>query len=129
MNTNFSKLVCGGGPRVAHARAATVMMLALLTFSAGAVADDEPMPGKALAMERSKGNCLACHVMEEGALPGNLGPPLVVMKARFPDREELLDQIFDASAKNQHSRMPPFGRHGILTTQEIEQIIDYLYTL
>lgn len=129
MNTNYSQLVSAGRTRVAHARAATVMMLSLLTFSAGAVADDTPMPGKALVTERSKGNCLACHVIEEGALPGNLGPPLVLMKARFPDREELLNQIYDASSKDRHSRMPPFGRHGILTTQEIEQIVDYLYTL
>ena len=129
MDTNFLRLVCTGRPRVALARAAAVMMLSLLTFSVGAVADDTPMPGKTLVTERSKGNCLACHVIEEGALPGNLGPPLVVMKARFPNREELLNQIYDASSKDRHSRMPPFGRHGILTTQEIEQIVDYLYTL
>jgi hypothetical protein len=25
--------------------------------------------------------------------------------------------------------MPPFGKHGVITKEEIEKIIDYLYTL
>jgi sulfur-oxidizing protein SoxX len=106
-----------------------VAALFLLTGLAQASQDETPLPGKALATERSKGNCLACHVIEEGVLPGNLGPPLVVMKVRFPDREELRKQIHDASLANKHSRMPPFGRHRILTAEEIELIMDYLYTL
>ena len=48
---------------------------------------------------------------------------------RFPDRERLRRQIVDASLSNRHSRMPPFGRHQILTAEEIELIMDYLYTL
>ncbi len=62
-------------------------------------------------------------------MPGSLGPPLVEMKARFPDRENLRRHIYNASEFNPHSRMPPFGRHKILTADEIELIIDYLYTL
>lgn len=85
--------------------------------------------GKELAIQRSKGNCLACHVMDDGVLPGTLGPPLFAMKARFPDEEELFNQIWDASAKNPDSRMPPFGRHGILDRNEINAIVAYLYTL
>ena len=106
-----------------------VAALFLLTGLAHAAQDETPLPGKALATERSKGNCLACHVIQEGVLPGNLGPPLVVMKARFPDRAELRKQIHDASLAKPHSRMPPFGRHRILTAEEIELIMDYLYTL
>jgi sulfur-oxidizing protein SoxX len=30
---------------------------------------------------------------------------------------------------NDASMMPPFGRHGILSEQEIDAIVDYLYTL
>ena len=108
---------------------ATVILLFLFAMQTHASQDETPLPGKALVTERSKGNCLACHVVEEGVLPGNLGPPLVVMKARFPDREELRKQIHDASLANKHSRMPPFGRHRILTAEEIELIMDYLYTL
>lgn len=90
---------------------------------------DQPTPGKALVMERSKGNCLACHVVDDGKLAGNVGPPLVGMKARFPDAETLYRQIWDASERNPDSRMPPFGRHGILTAKEINQVVEYLYTL
>lgn len=90
---------------------------------------DEPGEGKALVMEKSKGNCLACHAIADGKLAGNIGPPLVGMKARFPDPEILRRQIWDATERNADSRMPPFGRHGILNRQEIDQIIEYLYTL
>ena len=85
--------------------------------------------GKDLTVQRSKGNCLACHVIDDGELPGTLGPPLFAMKARFPDAEDLFNQIWDASAKNPDSRMPPFGRHGILSREEINAIVEYLYTL
>ena len=85
--------------------------------------------GKTLAMERSKGNCLACHAMDDGELPGNLGPPLLAMKLRFPDRQALVTQVCDATIRNPDSRMPPFCRHGILTEQEVRLIVDYLYTL
>jgi sulfur-oxidizing protein SoxX len=97
---------------------------AVFAESSGQVAE-----GKSLATERSKGNCLACHVIADGELPGNLGPPLVAMEARFPDRRVLRDQICDASVRNPDSRMPPFCRHRILTEDEVELIMDYLYTL
>ena len=106
-----------------------IVLFSLIVMAALALADDALEQGKSLAMERGKGNCLACHSIEDGQLPGNLGPPLLLMKARFPDRERLRKQIHDASSSNRHSRMPPFGRHQILTAEEIELILDYLYTL
>ena len=87
------------------------------------------MDGKTIAFERSKGNCLACHAIDDGSMPGDIGPPLIVMKARFPDRVVLKAQIWDATVKNSTSIMPPFGKHHILTDDEIEKLIDYLYTL
>jgi sulfur-oxidizing protein SoxX len=95
----------------------------------GAFGDDTPARGKALAMEKSKGNCLACHIIADGKQPGNIGPPLIAMKARFPDSEILFKQIWDATQNNPETRMPPFGRHGILSREEIVLIIEYLYTL
>ncbi len=90
---------------------------------------EQTAKGKALATQRSKGNCLACHVIADGELPGNIGPPLFAMKARFPDPEILRKQIWDATSNNPDSRMPPFGRHGILSDEEIDLIIQYLFTL
>ena len=89
----------------------------------------EDMQGKKIAFDRKKGNCLACHAMDDGEMPGNIGPPLIIMKARFPDRAVLKAQIWDATAKNSISIMPPFGKHHILTDNEIEKLLDYLYTL
>ncbi|MDJ0870657.1 MAG: sulfur oxidation c-type cytochrome SoxX [Gammaproteobacteria bacterium] len=85
--------------------------------------------GKKVAVDRRKGNCLACHVMDDGALPGNIGPPLVAMKARFPGKGELRDQIWGATKKNPHSMMPPFGKHGVLTEEEVDVVTEYIHTL
>jgi L-cysteine S-thiosulfotransferase len=85
--------------------------------------------GKAIAFNRMKGNCLACHFIEGGELAGNYGPPLVAMKLRYPDREVLRSQIWDAAVKNPNTRMPPFGRNRILTEEEIDLVTDYIQSL
>ncbi len=85
--------------------------------------------GKALAFDRKKGNCLACHQIADGKLAGNIGPPLVAMKARFPDKEKLFNQIYDPRKNNPNTVMPPFGAYEILSKDEIHKIVDYLYTL
>jgi sulfur-oxidizing protein SoxX len=85
--------------------------------------------GKMLAFDNRKGNCLACHQIEGGDLPGNIGPPLVVMKARFPDKAKLYAQIFDSTQGNPNSIMPPFGRHQILTSDELDKVVEYIYSL
>ena len=98
-------------------------------FTAGAAAAQAPaLPGQALTFDRSKGNCLTCHDIKGGDAPGNLGPPLADMKARYPDRKELAAIIFDETKRNPQTVMPPFGRNLILTKDEIESVIDFLYT-
>jgi sulfur-oxidizing protein SoxX len=85
--------------------------------------------GKKLAFDRNKGNCLACHVIDDGESPGNIGPPLAALKTRFKDKLQLREQIFDATRFNPETSMPPFGRNKILTADEIDRIVDYLWTL
>ena len=85
--------------------------------------------GKALAFNRFKGNCLACHYFEGGELTGNYGPPLIAMKMRYPDRDALREQIWDAAIKNPDTRMPPFGRNRILTEEEVDLVTDYIHSL
>ena len=107
-----------------------LLLIALLAWQGIATASDSSIEqGKALTFERSKGNCLACHRIEDGELPGTLGPPLLAMKLRFPEREDLKRQICDATIRDENTRMPPFCRHGILTEDEVDLIVDYLYTL
>ena len=88
--------------------------------------------GRWLAHEISKGNCLACHQMPGDASAdslANIGPPLLAVAQRFPDRARLREQIRDARRFNPDTVMPPFGTHRILTSEEIELVLDYLYTL
>jgi L-cysteine S-thiosulfotransferase len=86
------------------------------------------MLGQALAFDRASGNCLTCHDIRGGDAPGNVGPPLADMKKRFPDRKELAAIIFDETKRNPQTVMPPFGRNLILSNDEIEAIVDFLYT-
>ncbi|MCB1867816.1 MAG: sulfur oxidation c-type cytochrome SoxX [Gammaproteobacteria bacterium] len=85
--------------------------------------------GKAIAFGRTQGNCLTCHVMDNGESPGNLGPPLIAMKARFPDKAKLRAQIWDPTVANPESAMVPFGKHKVLTEEEIDYLVDYIWTL
>ncbi len=114
--------------------------LGLLVFSAAigtvfpALADqaEKLAAGARLAQDVGKGNCLACHAMPSDAkavTSANIGPPLVAIRARFPDREQLRRQVWDAGSINPNTVMPPFGKHQILTPEEIDLIVDYLYTL
>jgi len=85
--------------------------------------------GKKLAFDRKKGNCLACHQIEGGSLPGNIGPPLIAMKARFPDKKVLKAQISNPQKNNPHTMMPPFGPHEILSASEINKVVEFIHTL
>ena len=82
--------------------------------------------GKAKAIEL----CQACHQFEGADQAGTVGPPLLAMKARFPDEARLRAIIYDPQKTGKpYTMMPPFGRNGLVTEQEIEQIIVFLYTL
>ena len=109
------------------ALAGCLSMIAPLIVSAADAADIAK--GKELAFDRKKGNCLACHMIEGGTLAGNIGPPLVAMKARFPDYEKMKAQIADPRIKNPNTIMVPFGPHKVLTAQEIELVSQFIYTL
>ena len=105
------------------------LSLTLVADPVDGVDAERVLAGKNLVQTRSKGNCLACHEIGDGELPGNLGPPLMAMPLRFPERDVLREQIWDPTLRNPDSRMPPFGKHGILSEDEIDLILDYLYTL
>ncbi|MFT5209760.1 MAG: sulfur-oxidizing protein SoxX [Flavobacterium sp.] len=85
--------------------------------------------GRVIAYERGAGNCLSCHLIVGTELPGNIGPPLIHMKLRYPERSALISQISDASIKNPNTLMPPYGRHNLLTDDEIELVVDFIHSL
>lgn len=113
---------------------ATATFLAMLTAGAQAAQTESAQTptGKELAFDNRKGNCLACHRMpsDPSAVTNtDIAPPLVSMKARFPDRAKLYAQVWDATRANGNTLMPPFGKHKILTEDEINKIVDYIYEL
>ena len=115
--------------RIVNTTASIAVLIGCLSFAAPAVsiaADAEA--GKKIAFNKKKGNCLACHDIKGGKLPGNIGPPLIAIAARFK-KEDLKAQISDARVKNKHSIMPPFGPHQILKESDIDNIVEFIYTL
>ena len=119
MNHELPPLSLPGG-------AAAVLFAAVLLVSQSGLAADKPKSGQDLTKEF----CQACHFFEGSDQAGTVGPPLVAMKARFPDRKRMYDLIDDPHAAiKPYTMMPPFGRNGLLTADEINRIIDYLYTL
>jgi sulfur-oxidizing protein SoxX len=85
--------------------------------------------GQKLAFDRSKGNCLTCHVIKGGDLPGSIGPELKDIKSKYPNRDDLVAILTDETKRNPQTVMPPFGRNRILSEKEIDAVVDFLQTL
>ena len=117
--TSLALLLAGTGLAVQTAHADEKM----------GVMDEQIKLGKQVAYDRKKGNCLACHMAGDGESPGDIGPPLIAMKARFPDAAKLRAQIYDPAVANPDTRMPPFGKHQIVSEKELDAIVAFLYTL
>jgi sulfur-oxidizing protein SoxX len=107
------------------------LLLGSLTLAPLVSADDASMveEGKNLAYDRKKGNCLACHKIIDGPMPGNIGPELVNMKARYPDKAKLRAQIWDPTVNNPNTIMPPYGKHKILSDKDLDKVVEFIYTL
>lgn len=122
-----------GRANFAMAVAVSAALAALNILSIGSAksqpADTSLKQGQALAFDRGKGNCLACHQIAGGDLAGNVGPSLEKMKERYPNRKELYDLIWNESKRNSQTVMPAFGTNHILTEEEINKVIDFLYSL
>ena len=98
--------------------------------------------GRVIALDRSRGNCIACHEMPVQAdFQGNLGPPLAGVATRY-EPGELRLRIVDSKRINPDSNMPSYYRieglnnvrrqfagRPILTALEVEDVLAYLLTL
>jgi sulfur-oxidizing protein SoxX len=108
---------------------ALVLLIAAAAFACPACAQSAVAEGQKIAFDRGKGNCLTCHEIKGGDLPGTIGPPLKDIKSKYPDRNELVAILNDETKRNPQTVMPPFGRNRILTEQEINAVVDFLQTL
>jgi L-cysteine S-thiosulfotransferase len=105
------------------------LLLLLIGAFAPAVHAQSAAEGQKIAFDRGKGNCLTCHEIKGGDLPGTIGPPLKDIKSKYPDRNDLVAIVSDETKRNPNTVMPPFGRNRILTDQEINAVVDFLETL
>jgi len=126
-----------GLPLIAN-RISTPALIAALALAATVAATGFVVPvraqsaaaeGQKIAFDRSKGNCLTCHDIKGGNLPGSIGPKLENIKSKYPDRSDLVAILTDETKRNPLTVMPPFGRNRILTEREINAVVDFLQTL
>jgi sulfur-oxidizing protein SoxX len=106
-----------------------VLLIGVVVSAGPARAQSAVAEGQRIAFDRGKGNCLTCHEIKGGDLPGTIGPPLKDIKSKYPDRNELVAILNDETKRNPQTVMPPFGRNRILTEQEINAVVDFLQTL
>lgn len=107
----------------------TTSLLSMLVSPLAMADADMIAKGKKYAFDRKLGNCLSCHVIAGGESPGDIGPPLIAMKARFPNKSRLRAQIWDSTSNNPASMMPPFGKHNILSDEQVDAVTEFIYTL
>jgi L-cysteine S-thiosulfotransferase len=122
----------GKRPLIATFFTKPALSLALLigtAFASPVQAQSAAAEGQNLAFDRGKGNCLTCHVIKGGNLPGTIGPELTDIKSKYPNREDLVAIVTDETKRNPLTVMPPFGRNRILTEKEINAVVDFLQTL
>ncbi len=108
---------------------ALALLIGALVSASPARAQSAAAEGRKLAFDRGKGNCLTCHEIKGGDLPGTIGPALTDIKSKYPDRKDLVAIVSDETKRNPQTVMPPFGRNRILTEQEINAVVDFLQTL
>lgn len=88
-----------------------------------------PENGRRLAMNTAKGNCWACHALPNDPQPGSGGPPLLKVGSWGYTDARLYQQIWDRRVENPDTIMPPYGTNGVLSDQEIRDIVAFLQTL
>ncbi|MBT3307002.1 MAG: sulfur oxidation c-type cytochrome SoxX [Alphaproteobacteria bacterium] len=99
--------------------------------------------GRKLAINRKKGNCLACHVMPipEQAFHGEIGPSLKGVASRLTEGQVRL-RIVDPKYFNRDTIMPAFYKNtgftrvmkkfkgkSMLSAAQIEDLVAYTMTL
>ena len=105
--------------------------------------EGDPARGKAVVLDRRRGNCLICHgfPIEDQPFQGEIGPPMAGVASRLSEGQIRL-RLIDQSRVNPETIMPPYYRIEGLTNvaadyagrpalgaQEIEDVVAYLISL
>lgn len=102
----------------------------------------DPASGRAIALDRAQGNCLACHALPvPEPLQGNVGPDLAGIGTRLSEGALRL-RVVDPKLVNAETAMPSYYRidglyrvrrdmvgRPVLTARQIEDVVAYLRTL
>lgn len=113
--------------RTARAAGAVLAMVAL-----GNAWAQRPASALELYVQRDKGHCIACHQLPAGVGPAtrsDLGPALDGTRMRALGKAALRQAIEDPTHANPGTVMPPYGRHRILTREEIDRLVEFLNAL
>jgi len=118
--------------RFGGACAGWALLFCLMVFTAPSwVHASDVQNGKKIVNTRKLGNCVACHSIPGVESPGDIGPSLVEVMQGFDraDRKIVREWVWDARKFNPDTIMPPFGPNKLLTPKEIDDVVEYLYTL
>ncbi|VFM98320.1 MAG: sulfur-oxidizing protein SoxX [Candidatus Kentron sp. G] len=136
-------LIAGVSPQISATEMVAYEVVDFTIPSALTDKPGDPVNGRKAAIQRKKGNCLACHRMPipEEDDHGATGPDLIHIASRA-SIPALRLRIVDPKRINPETMMPAFyrvdGLHRvakkfqgkpILTAQEVEDLLAYLATL
>src|SRR5438876_980177 len=100
-----------------------------VTMPAGLKGD--PTKGRALFLDRAKGPCSGCHLVPGADVwpAGNVGPDLSTLGDRGLPDPYLYQLVWDPRVVFPDTAMPPWGRNGVFTSEEVAHLLAYLQTL
>jgi sulfur-oxidizing protein SoxX len=90
------------------------------------------VPARDLFVRADKGHCIACHQLPAASGPptrADVGPALTGERMRALGKPALREAIADPTRANPDTVMPPYGRHRLLDTAEIERLVEFLHAL
>lgn len=85
--------------------------------------------GRMIVMDTRRGNCVTCHEIPGEEWPGTFGRKLSHYKQMRMSDADLYQQIYDVRITAPRAVMPPFGALGILSDQDIRDVVAYLQSL
>ncbi len=117
--------------RTSNLAALGLTLVVFLALSAAAMAGGNAENGKKIVQARNLGNCAACHVVPGMEFPGDVGPDLAKSMEGYAakDRDTVWQWVWDARKFDPDTIMPPFGPNKLLTKEQVDDVVEYLYSI